>query len=75
MLIIKLDMKPIVILGAGLAGLRAATELSEKGLPFVLLDRDERPGGRVKSDVVDGFILVSVSGRVQKHLLIPSVKR
>ncbi|MFM7019891.1 MAG: FAD-dependent oxidoreductase [Aquirufa sp.] len=50
-------MKPIVILGAGMAGLQAATELSEKGLPFVLLDRDERPGGRVKSDVVDGFIL------------------
>ena len=50
-------MKRIVILGAGMAGLQAATELSEKGLPFVLLDRDERPGGRVKSDVVDGFIL------------------
>lgn len=50
-------MKPIVILGAGMAGLHAATELCRQGVPFVLIDRDVRPGGRVKSDVVDGFIL------------------
>lgn len=50
-------MKPIVILGAGMAGLNAATELYRQGIPFVLIDRDSRPGGRVKSDVVDGFIL------------------
>ena len=50
-------MKPIVILGAGMAGLNAATELYRQGVPFVLIDRDVRPGGRVKSDLVDGFIL------------------
>ncbi len=50
-------MKPIVILGAGMAGLQAANELHRKGTPFMLIDRNERPGGRVQSDVIDGFIL------------------
>jgi phytoene dehydrogenase-like protein len=54
---IKLNMKPIVIIGAGIAGLQAATHLHQKKLPFLLLERAEHVGGRVQSDSVDGFIL------------------
>ncbi|MEY4986682.1 MAG: Protoporphyrinogen oxidase [Bacteroidota bacterium] len=50
-------MKPIVIIGAGLAGLQAATHLHRKKVPFLLLERAEQVGGRVQSDSVDGFIL------------------
>ena len=50
-------MKPIVILGAGMAGLQAANELHRKSIPFLLIDRNERPGGRVQSDVLNGFVL------------------
>lgn len=50
-------MKPIVIIGAGMAGLQAATQLAQQGIPFLLLDADSEVGGRIKSDHLDGFTL------------------
>lgn len=47
----------VVIVGAGLAGLRAAQVLARRGLDVVLLDGADRPGGRIATDVVDGFRL------------------
>jgi protoporphyrinogen oxidase len=50
-------MKPIVIIGAGIAGLRAAKHLSDQKVPFVLVEQADHAGGRVRSDHVNGFIL------------------
>ena len=50
-------MKPIVIIGAGLAGLTCAEYLRRAGKQFLVLDRSDSVGGRVRSDIVDGFIL------------------
>ncbi len=47
----------VVIVGAGLAGLRAAAVLARRGLDVAVLDAADRPGGRVATDVVDGFRL------------------
>jgi phytoene dehydrogenase-like protein len=47
----------VVIVGAGLARLRAATVLTRHGLDVEVLDAADRPGGRVATDVVDGFRL------------------
>lgn len=49
--------KPVVIIGAGLAGLALARELHQAGVYYLLLDAEDRPGGRLKTDVVDGFKL------------------
>nr|GMC65862.1 15-cis-phytoene desaturase, chloroplastic/chromoplastic [Ipomoea batatas] len=47
----------VIVIGAGLAGLAAATRLRAENVPFVLLEASDGVGGRVRSDVVDGFIL------------------
>ena len=47
----------VVVVGAGLAGLRAAAVLARHGLDVAVLDAADRPGGRIATDVVDGFRL------------------
>lgn len=46
-----------VVIGGGLAGLSAAVKLAESGREVVLLEATDRVGGRVRTDVVDGFTL------------------
>jgi protoporphyrinogen oxidase len=46
-----------VIVGAGLAGLAAAKRLAADGVAVRVLEASDAVGGRVRSDVVDGFIL------------------
>ena len=41
---------PIVVIGAGVAGLTAALHLAERGLRPLVLEADERAGGRLKSN-------------------------
>jgi phytoene dehydrogenase-like protein len=51
-------MKPtITIIGAGIAGLTAAVYLDKKGYKIQILEASERAGGRIKTDLVDGFRL------------------
>ncbi len=47
----------IIIIGAGAAGLTAAIELERAGFAPLLLEASDRVGGRLKTDVVDGFRL------------------
>ena len=48
---------PVVVVGAGLAGLACARALAAAGRRVRLLERGDGPGGRVRTDVVDGFRL------------------
>jgi phytoene dehydrogenase-like protein len=54
-------MKPktfdAIIVGAGLAGISCARRLQTKGVDYFLIEASDRAGGRVKTDVLKGFIL------------------
>ena len=45
----------VVIVGAGLAGLRCARRLTELGHEVIVLESSDAVGGRIRTDVVDGF--------------------
>ena len=46
----------VLVIGAGLAGLNAAIACESAGLHVTVIEASDRPGGRVTSDVIDGFI-------------------
>lgn len=50
-------MSDVIIVGGGLAGLSCALRLREIGVPFRILEASDGIGGRVRTDVVDGFRL------------------
>jgi phytoene dehydrogenase-like protein len=54
---LKKPHKEVIIVGAGLAGLSCACRLMKDDIPFLILEADQRIGGRVKTDRRDGFIL------------------
>ena len=47
----------VLIVGAGLAGLCCGKRLAECGVPFHILEASDGVGGRVRTDLVDGFLL------------------
>jgi protoporphyrinogen oxidase len=48
---------PVVIIGAGMAGLTCAHYLHQHGIPFVLLEKEKAVGGWVQTDQADGYLL------------------
>lgn len=48
---------PIVIIGAGVAGLTCANYLHQRGRDVLVLEASDGVGGRVRTDLVDGFRL------------------
>ena len=47
----------VVVIGAGLSGLACALELQKHGKRVLILEKSDGPGGRVRTDEVDGFLL------------------
>ena len=69
--------KKVVIIGAGVSGLIAAQNLENAGFQPVVYDKNDRVGGRVQTDYIDGSnfdkgfqILLPNYPAVQKYLNI-----
>lgn len=52
-----MDKKPVIVIGAGLAGLAAASLLVKKGVPVLVLEASGEPGGRARVTIKDGYTL------------------
>lgn len=50
-------MPDVIVVGAGIAGLRCASELQRAGLSVRVFEAADRPGGRMTTDDIDGFVL------------------
>ena len=50
-------MLDVAVVGAGLAGLSCAVRLENAGLKVKLLEADDAPGGRIRTDQIEGFRL------------------
>jgi phytoene dehydrogenase-like protein len=50
-----MDATDVAVIGAGVAGLTCARALEESGISVRVLERSARVGGRVGTDVIDGF--------------------
>jgi phytoene dehydrogenase-like protein len=47
----------VLIVGAGIAGLRCAQVLSNRGISTLILEKENKVGGRIKTRSVKGFLL------------------
>lgn len=50
-------MKRVVVVGAGVSGLAAATFMEEDDLEVTVLEAAQRPGGNVRTDIVEGRVV------------------
>lgn len=48
---------PVIVVGAGLAGLACAAALHESGVDVVVLEASDGVGGRVRTDLIDGYVV------------------
>src|SRR6186997_2797326 len=71
----------VVIVGAGLAGLACAQDLTRAGVACTVLEASDGVGGRVRTDAVDGYlldrgfqILLTAYPEVQRRLDVPALE-
>jgi len=71
----------VCIIGAGAAGLAAASVLEENGFTPLVLEADAKIGGRLKTDIIEGYaldhgfqVLLTAYPAVKKYLDLGSMK-
>ena len=74
------DRVDVVVVGAGLAGLAAAVAVQRSGRSVAVLEASNGVGGRVRTDLVDGFrldrgfqVLLTAYPEVERQLDVPAL--
>lgn len=47
----------VLVVGGGISGLSAAYRLRQSGCEVVVLEADDRPGGKIRSEISDGYLV------------------
>jgi protoporphyrinogen oxidase len=75
------ELAEVVVIGAGLAGLAAARVLHEAGRDVHIVEASDDVGGRVRTDMVDGFrldrgfqVLLTAYPEVSRQLNVPALR-
>jgi len=50
-------MKPVQIIGGGMAGMAVAYALQKRGIPYRLVEAGPRLGGKIRTEAIDGFVM------------------
>ena len=65
-----MNIKPdVLIVGAGVAGITCALRCQEMGMNFLIIEKNDRVGGRLGSVYEDGYTFDTVS---YTHLTLPT---
>ena len=67
----RTEKPPVVVIGAGLAGLAAALALTRQGVPAIIMEASDEAGGCCSTTTVDGFAFNN--GAV--YVAVPSLLR
>ncbi len=49
--------KDCIVIGGGISGLATAYRLKKAGLNVLLLEKNSQPGGAIRSEICDGFLI------------------
>src|SRR6266404_7861047 len=52
-----MDRWDVIVVGAGLGGMLAGAMLARRGRRVLVVEKEARAGGRLRSDEVDGFVV------------------
>ncbi len=53
----ELEMRDVIVVGGGVAGLSCALRLQQAGLDVLLLEAGDEPGGNVRTQEMDGYLV------------------
>lgn len=51
------SQKPVIIIGAGIAGATVAEQLSNANIPFLIIEATDKVGGRLRNDKLDNLTI------------------
>lgn len=71
----------VAIIGAGMSGLGAARTLKEAGAVYTVFEAENQPGGRVRTDRIDGYVFdsgassIAPRGRTLERVMLTEISQ
>jgi menaquinone-9 beta-reductase len=75
--VINIEMKPVIILGGGIAGLIASVTLARKGIESIIFEKKEYPSHKVCGEYISNEALpfLKLVNLFPEHITLPRISR